>query len=57
MKILHLLRTEPDAIVKKLVENLSTEDGANVRALYQDDVDWSLVTEEVFAHDNVICWW
>ncbi len=57
MKMLHLLRTEPDAIVKKLVENLSTEYEANVRALYQDDVDWSLVTEEIFAHDKVICWW
>ncbi len=57
MKILHLMRTEPDGVVKKLVENLSTADEANVRALYQDDVDWSLVTKEIFAHDKVICWW
>jgi len=57
MKILHILRTEPEAIVKKFVENLSTEEEANVRALYQDDVDWSVVTEEIFAHDKVICWW
>jgi len=57
MKILHLMRTEPDGIVKKFVENLSTEEDANARALYHDDVDWSLITEEIFAHDKVVSWW
>ena len=57
MKVLHLLRTEPDDTVKKLMENLSSEAEATVTALYEKEVDWSGVVDDIFSHDKVICWW
>ncbi len=57
MKILHILRTEPDDTVKKFMENLSSEAEATVTALYEKEVDWSGVVDDIFSHDKVICWW
>jgi hypothetical protein len=57
MKVLHILRTEPDDTVKKLMENLSSEAEATVTALYEKEVDWSGVVDDIFSHDKVICWW
>lgn len=57
MKILHILRSEPDELVEKLIENLSEEDGATVTSLYQSDVDWSRLVDDIFSHQKIICWW
>jgi len=57
MKILHILRTEPDDTVKKFMENLSSEAEATVTALYEIEVDWSGVVDDIFSHDKAICWW
>ncbi len=57
MKILHILRSEPDDLVEQLVENLSGEDGATVTSLYQDDVDWWRLVDDIFSHQKIICWW
>ncbi len=57
MKVLHILRTEPDDTVRICLEAFSTEDAGNVAALYKDDVDWSRLVDDIFSHDKVICWW
>ena len=60
--LLHILKTEPDQNVVRLIEALSGEEGATVVILYQDDiagraVDWPRLVDDIFAHDKVICWW
>ena len=62
MKILHLLRSEPDETVMDLIASISGTQGTTVVGLYPDDVaqipiDWQRVVDDVLAHDKVICWW
>jgi hypothetical protein len=57
MRILHILRNEPDIIVEKLIDTLSEDDEATVKPLFQGDIDWSRLVDDIFSHDKVICWW
>ena len=57
MKKLHILRTEPKEIVEKLIEALSDEEGVSVEALYQENVNWSRLVDDIFEYDKIICWW
>lgn len=57
MKVLQIFRTEPDKNVQKLNEVVSRENEAAVAVLYQGEVDWSKLVDDIFAHDKVICWW
>ena len=60
-KILHILRTEPDEAVEKIIEALAGDQGATVVCLYQDGisdtpVNWHRLVDDIFSHDKVICW-
>ena len=57
MTVLHILRTEPDDIVEKLIEELSGQEDTSITLLYQEDVDWSRLVDDIFSHQKVICWW
>ncbi len=57
MKVLHILRTEPDDTVEAIMEAFSVEEVVNVTALYKGDVDWSKLVDDIFSHDKIICWW
>lgn len=57
MRILHLLRTEPDISVERFIECYSDEDECAVEPLYQSDVDWNRLVDDIFSYDKVICWW
>lgn len=57
MKVLNLLRSEPDDMVAQCVEAFLEDDGSKKIALYEENVDWSELVDEIFAHDKVICWW
>ncbi len=57
MKILHILRSEPDETVEKLSAALSRENTTTVTPLYQGDVDWEALVDNIYSHDKVICWW
>lgn len=57
MKILHVLKSEPDAVIKKVMEPLSKGNEAREFEMYQGDVDYDKLVELVFDHDKVICWW
>ena len=61
-KILHILRSEPDEIIASMVSAMSDDDGAKVVCLYLDSVspvpvDWERLLDDIFDHDQVICWW
>jgi hypothetical protein len=57
MKVLHILRSEPDETVEKLCGLVSKSGESSVMALYEKKVDWAALVDEIFSHDKVICWW
>ncbi len=61
-KVLHILKSEPDEIVIRVIEALAGEEGAVVVNLYKDQIsgattNWSRLVDDIFAYDQVICWW
>ena len=57
MKILHVLKSEPDEILKKLMGPISEANEVKYFEMYKGDVDYDKMIELVFNHDKVICWW
>ena len=62
LKILHLLRSEPDDTVAELIATMGSQEGATVVSLYPDDVtgtqvDWRRIINDIMCHDTIICWW
>ncbi len=57
MKNLHLLRSEPDEMVKTLIDEGYLGD-QNLRVpLYEGEPDYDDLVRELFACDRVISWW
>ena len=57
MKVLNIIRSEPDEMIQKFVEAFSENNKDKVVALYKKDIDWDEVVDNIFDHDKVICWW
>ena len=57
MKILHVHKSEPDEILKKLMEPVSEGNKVEHFEMFKGDVDYDKMIELVFNHDKVICWW
>ena len=57
MKVLYILRSEPDEMVEKLIKTLSCKNESSVVALYGEKVDWLSLVDHIFTYDKVICWW
>lgn len=57
MKVLQIFRSEPDEMVKQLSDAfVKTSDSSSVR-LFEGNVDWSKLVDDIFDHDKVVCWW
>jgi hypothetical protein len=57
MKVLNILRSEPDETVERLGEAVSKDNQSSVSMLYGGHVDWEGLVDDIFLHDKVICWW
>ena len=57
MKILYILRSQPDVTVEKFMQTVTNGDQADVAALYQVNMDWPKLVDDIFEHDKVISWW
>jgi len=57
MKILHIFRSEPDETVQKIVKSTTNGDESKVTELYQDNIDWSRLVDDIFSHQKVVSWW
>ncbi len=57
MKVLHVLKSEPDEITKILMEPLSEGNNYQQFAMYKGAVDYDKLVKLVFESDKVICWW
>jgi hypothetical protein len=56
-KVLNIVRSAPDDLEKKLIDAFSEGQGDKVILLYEGEVNWSLLVDEIFSYDQVICWW
>ncbi len=56
VKILHILKKNPDASTKKIIEIQASGHEVKTVELYKGGVSYDKLVAEVFAHDKVICW-
>ncbi len=56
-KELHLLRSKQGNTVMDLTKAISQEGQITLMNLYDKDLDWSKLVDDIFSHDKVICWW
>jgi hypothetical protein len=56
MKTLHILRSEPDALVRLLISGMKHGENREV-SLVRGPVDYARLVQEIFESDKVICWW
>ena len=57
MKLLHVLKSEPDGDTKRLIEDLSAGQDSELFPLYQGEVDYDKLLDLIFERDRVISWW
>ena len=57
MKILHLLKSEPDENMRVLIDTLSKDREAILYPLYEDDTDYERMLDLVFECDQTVSWW
>ncbi len=57
MKLLHILRSQPDDLVRFLIGKMAQGDGSIEVPLYRGPVDYDRLVKEIFQSDRVICWW
>ena len=57
MKILNIIRSVPDETTKKFIETFSQDKRSKNVVLYEGDVDWPGLVDDIFSHDKVISWW
>jgi len=57
MKTLHLLRSEPDTLVRMLIDEGFRQDDNLEVPLYEGQPDYDELVRELFARDRVISWW
>ena len=56
MAILNIIRSKPDKDVEKLIDAFSSGENTTLR-LYEGEVDWAWLVDQIFLHDKVISWW
>lgn len=56
MRVLHMLRSLPDQDVRNLMEAFSEWEETTI-ALYDDNVNWDSLVDDIFSSDTVISWW
>jgi len=56
MNVLHILKSEPDETVKEFLEAFSDQEIKTV-PIFDVEVDWAALVDDIFEYDKVICWW
>ena len=57
MKLLHILKSEPDNNTKRLMAILTEGNEASEFPLYDEQADYEKLIDAIFEHDKVISWW
>ncbi|NOZ77512.1 MAG: hypothetical protein GXO65_07665 [Euryarchaeota archaeon] len=56
MKILEILKSEPDETVQKMIEVHKAEHDVKVVKLYEG-ADYDSLVDDIFEADKVVSWW
>jgi hypothetical protein len=56
VKILHILKTRPDEAMRELFEEISRNSVVSVVELYDPNIDWQSLVNDILNHDQVIYW-
>ena len=57
MKLLHVFKSEPDEVIKTLMNASSEGNDVQQFELFANDVDYDKLVELIFENDKVISWW
>ncbi len=57
MKILHILRSEPDDLIRSFIKGMSQGDTSTEAPIYKGSVDYDKLVKDIFENDKVVCWW
>ncbi len=57
MKLLHILKSEPDAVTSQLMDIVSEGTETEVFRMYGNDVDYRKMVRLIFDADKNISWW
>ena len=57
MRILNIIRTEPDDTTKTFVEGFSKDEESKNILLFEGNIDWAALVDDIFSYDKIICWW
>lgn len=57
MKVLEVLKSEPDDNVKKIIDIHSKDNDVKIVKLYEGKPDYAALVDDIFSYDKVICWW
>jgi hypothetical protein len=57
MRLLHILKSEPDEDARILMDILSEGEEATEFSLYEEAADYGKLIDMIFEHDKVITWW
>ncbi len=57
MKLLHILKSEPDNRTRTLMDILSQGEEPSIFSFYENDPDYEKLIDLIFEHDKTISWW
>ena len=57
MKLLHILKSEPDENARTMMDILSEGEEATEFSLYEEAADYEKLIDMIFEHEKVITWW
>lgn len=56
MKILHLIKSEPSEMVKKIIETHSSDNEVKVVDLSKKELTYDAIIDEIDSSDKVMSW-
>lgn len=57
MKLLHILKSEPDDTTRKLIDIVSEEKETAEFKLYEEQPDYEKLLDLLFSYEKSISWW
>ena len=57
MQLLHILRSKPEDLVRRIVQETPRGKDAREVKLYEERVDYDQLVKDIFEAEKVICWW
>jgi hypothetical protein len=57
MKILHILRSKPDDMIRLFIKEISANEERKEVPLYQGAVDYDQLVKDIFESNRIISWW